>query len=210
MKLVSRSVVLLSLGVLVCLSIGCGSSQYATPEATFETAKSAVASEDYQAFCGCLTSEVRDEMAAGLVMVGGFMQMAGEMPMEGPDAEKAKDAAKKVKAIMEKHGLTEDSMAEISIDLNVSKEEQKKEMLKLVEPIEDRDAFVAELIPVLLETGEESDPKPIEQDAKLTDLKTEGDTATATVVQTREGKEKKGPIAFKKVDGEWKISDLGH
>ena len=47
-----------------------------------------------------------------------------------------------------------------------------------------------------------------EGNARLVDLRTGIDTATATFTQTCQGKEKTNPIEFNKVDGEWKISQL--
>ena len=206
MRPVDRYIGLSSLAVLVCLSGGCGGSQYGTPEATSLAAKSALERGDYQAFCHCLTTEARDEMAAGLVMLGGFMQLAADG--RGPEAEKARIRARKIKAVLERHGLNEQTTPKMSISLVAGKEERRREMLKLVEPVKDRDALIADFIRVLIEASDKPDAKLIEPDARLVNLRTGTDTATATFAQTRQGKEKTSPIEFKKVDGEWKISEL--
>ena len=206
MRAVDRCIGLCSLAVLVCLSGGCGGSQYGTPEATSLAAKSALERGDYQAFCHCLTTEARDEMAAGLVMLGGFMQLGADG--RGPEAEKARVRARKIRAVLERHGLNVQNTPKMSISLVAGKEEQKREMLKLVEPIKDRDALIADFIRVLIEASDKPDAKLIEPDARLVNLRTGTDTATATFAQTRQGKEKTSPIEFKKVDGEWKISEL--
>ena len=199
MRPVDRCIGLCSLAVLVCLSGGCGGSQYGTPEATSLAAKSALERGDYRAFCHCLTTEARDEMAAGLVMLGGFMQLGADG--QGPEAERARVRARKIKAVLERHGLNEQTTPKMSISLVAGKEEQKRAMLKLVEPIKDRDALIADFIRVLIEASDEPD-------ARLVNLRTGTDTATATFAQTRQGKEKTSPIEFKKVEGEWKISEL--
>jgi hypothetical protein len=204
MRLANRSMGLGSLAVLFCLG-GCGSPSYETPEATFQAAKSAAERYDCQAFCRCLTTEARDQMAAELVLVGSFMQLAADFP--GPGAEKARDRAKGIKAVLEKHGLTRRTTPPISINLDGGKQQQR-EMLKLVEPIADRNAFIADFLRVLIETADDPDARLIEPDARLVDLKTEKDTATATFAQTRQEKEQTSPIEFERIDGQWKISKL--
>jgi len=203
---VNRNVGLGSLAVLLYLSGGCGSSQYETPEATFQTAKSAVERNDCQGFCRCLTTRARDEMAAGLVIAGSLAQLAANLP--GAGTGKVRERAKSIKAVLEKHGLTAQTTPKMSLDLIASKEQQKREILKLVEPIADRSAFIADFLRVIVETADDPEMKFIEPDARLLGLKTESDTATATFAETRQGREKTGPIAFEKVDGQWKISQL--
>jgi len=203
---VNRGVGLGSLVILLCLNGGCGSSQYETPEATFQTAKSAVERNDCQGFCRCLTARARDEMAAGLVIAGSLAQLAADLP--GAGAGKVRDRAQRIKAVLEKHGLAAQTMPKMSLDLTASKERQKREILKLVEPIADRNAFIADFFRAIVETADDPDMKFIEPDARLVDLKTGSDTATATLAETRQGREKTSPIAFEKVDGQWKISQL--
>jgi hypothetical protein len=203
---VDRWVGLGALAVLLCFGGGCGRARYDTPEATFQTAKAAVEGNDCQAFCHCLTTEARDELAAGLVIAGSLGQLAADLPR--PGAEKAIARAKRIKAVLEKHGLAQQATPKILLNLMASKEEQKRAMLKLVEPIADRNAFIADFLRVLIDTADNPDARLIEPDARLLDLKTQHDTATATFAQTRQGKERTSPIAFQKVDGQWKISKL--
>jgi len=51
----------------------------------------------------------------------------------------------------------------------------------------------------------EQDETPLSGDAKLVDVKEDGDTASATIVMTKDGAETKEPISFKKIDGTWLI-----
>jgi len=204
---VNRGAGLGSLAVLLCLSGGCGNPQFESPEATFQTAKSAIERNDCQGFCRCLTTRARDEMAAELAFHGNNLaQLAVGLP--GLVTEKASERAKRIKAVLEKHGLNEHTTPKISLSLMASKEEQEREILKLVEPIVDRNAFIADFLSVIIETADDPDMKFIEPDARLVDLRTEEDTATATFAQTRQGKEKTSPIAFEKGDDGWKISQL--
>ena len=45
-------------------------------------------------------------------------------------------------------------------------------------------------------------------DARLTDLKIDGQVATANVVQTRDGKKQTTPIKFAKHGNRWKIDEF--
>jgi hypothetical protein len=202
----NRGLRLGSLAVLLCLSGGCGSPQFESPEATFRTAKSAIERNDCQGFCRCLTGKGRDQMAANLVLAAGRVQIAAGFP--GAKAEEARHRAKRIKAVLEKHGINEQYMPKIFLSLIVNEEQQQREMLKLVELIADRNAFIADFLRVILETADDPDMKFIEPDARLVDLKTGNDTATATFAQTRQGQQKTSPIAFEKVDEGWKISQL--
>jgi hypothetical protein len=206
MGLVNRGVGWGALAVLLCLCGGCGGPEFESPEATFQTAKEAIEGYDCQGFCRCLTAQARDEMAAGLVIAGSLAQLAADLP--GPGTEKVKDRAKRIKAVLEKYGLCTQTMPRLGFDLTASKEQQRQEMLKLVEPIADRNAFIADFLRVILETADDPDLKFIEPDARLVDLKTGEDTATATFAQTHQGKQTTGPIAFERVDDQWKISRL--
>ena len=193
--------------LLLGATLGCGSSQYATPEAIFEAAKVAAEKENYTAFCDCLTPDGRDEMAVRFVLIGILLK---RVPEEGPDAKKANFQAAKITAVMKKHGLTKKTVPEIDLFFAANEEESRKELLKLASPITDRPAFIADFFGALKEIAGKSDLRLIEKNAKLEDLDIQGDTATATIVQTRAyaDEEKRSPVGFQKVDGQWKIDAL--
>jgi hypothetical protein len=178
-----------------------------TPQATLDAAKAAAEKRNFPALSQLLTPEAREEMAAGLVMLSGFLRVAGPLAKEG-EGKSASQLGEKLGEVLEKHGVNEKTSPKITINLDASPEAQSAEMRKLAAPIKDHAAFVADVLGVLQKYGDKPDARLIEADARLKDVKIDGDTATATFVQTRGGKESSGPIAFQKQDGEWKISKV--
>jgi hypothetical protein len=177
-----------------------------SPEAVFAVAKKAAGERDWATFCGTLTEPAREEFAAGLVFISGFLAATGDSPDAG---EKDKQRAARLAESLKKHGADEGNRPEITIDANATEEEQRKELVKLAAPIKDRCAFIADVLGALSDPklADKPDAKLIEPSATLKDLKIEGDTATATFVQTREGGEPdESPISFRKTDDGWKIS----
>jgi len=59
------------------------------------------------------------------------------------------------------------------------------------------------------QVSDRSLPSPMGPDARLEDLEVGDDSATGYIVQTRNDKENRDKIAFKKVDGNWLIDPLG-
>lgn len=177
------------------LVAGCSDTRFETPDATFQTAKVAFADNDYSEFCDCLSEDSRDEMAASMVFMGGFMQIDTK-------SEEATDVA----AVFKKHGLDKESNPKVTINVTAGKKDQKDQFKKLVEPIKDRNAFIVDMIAVFRK--HKPDAKPFESDAKLTDLKIDGQVATATVEQTRDGKKHTTPIKFAKNGNHWKIDEF--
>lgn len=54
-------------------------------------------------------------------------------------------------------------------------------------------------------SGQDFESIPKVEDVKVSEIKVKGDTATAKVAATVEGKEMKDDGSFKKVDGDWKL-----
>jgi hypothetical protein len=202
---------LIVVGAMLFLA-GCGESSstasgdFSSPEATLATAKAAAADKDYRTFAACFTPEGQETMAAGFVMIGGMMQFMMEKDEDNP--EKGKASAAKIKQVLESHGVTEGNRPKITLDMNADRESQNKELRKLSEPVKDKPAFIAEFLGVLSEVGDKPDARILESNAALKDLKIEGDTASGTLVQTRETKESTTPIVFRKVGQDWKIDDV--
>jgi hypothetical protein len=183
---------------------GTGTSALESPEATLKAAQSAAASHDYPALCRLLTPTAREQMAAGLVALGGLLKAMNKGTAEGSQAK----LAEKIGEVFEKHGLNEKTIPRIKINADASQEDQDKELRKLAGPVKDPCAFVADVLKAMHEHGDKPDGRLIEENARLEDLKVSGDTATATFVQSRKGTESKSPIAFQKVEGGWKISRI--
>ena len=64
---------------------------------------------------------------------------------------------------------------------------------------------IADVMEVLGDLGNQPPNAAMKGDANLTDVKIDGDTATAKLEQTLGGQKLSSTIAFKKIDGEWKI-----
>jgi hypothetical protein len=147
---------------------------HATPDAVFAAAKTALNKEDWKGFCQCLTPESRDGFAAGMAFAGIMMQ--GFASAGGADGEKD---AKNIQAVMDKHGLTEEVMQKnMEGDSPANQDEAAK---RLLEPVKDRDAFVADIMAALSNLKGNQKKSPIEKDATLKDVKVDGDSATATL-----------------------------
>jgi hypothetical protein len=183
---------------------GTGTPALETPEATLKAVQSAAAAHDYPALCQLLTPPAREQMAAGLVALGGLLKAMSKGDSEGPQAK----LAEKIGEVFEKHGLNEKTIPRIKINGNASQEDQDRELRKLAGPVKDQCAFIADVLKTMHEQGDKPDARLVEENARLEDLKVSGDTATATFVQSRKGKESKSPIAFQKVEGGWKISRI--
>ena len=57
-------------------------NKFASPEATFQTAKAAILREDYAAFCDCWTPEGRDQLAGGMVFIGNLLGFIAKQKAE--------------------------------------------------------------------------------------------------------------------------------
>lgn len=169
---------------------------YATPEAAFDGVKKAFEKEDWPALCQCLTEDSVDVMAAGLVMAGSMMEAFAAMGGEDGAA-----AAKQVKEVLKKHGVESDAlkkMGEQNADM-----EPAEAMKKVVEPIQDRPAFIGDMFAAMkaMKGDQAAAPPQLQPAAKLVDMKIEGDAATGSI----EVEGEKKPIAFKKVNGGWLV-----
>jgi hypothetical protein len=172
---------------------------FASPDGCFKTAKNAILTADYAGFCNCWTPEGRDLVACGFVFTAGLYKHMAQ-------SENKEDNVQRLTEVLEKHGLTEGTGG--AIHLTGDKEADRKEALKLVEPIEDRTAFIVDMLTLIPIISERPNAKLIQEDAHLVDLSITGDSATAKLVQTREGETLESPITFIHVNGEWKIDEV--
>ena len=204
----------LSLAVLAVLTAGSdaggGKKVYKSPQDVFDAAKAALDKKDIKAFAGCLTEDSRDQFAGGMMFVS--LMMKGFTEQFGKDEDKAK--LKELNEILSKHGITEEfikSLPKPEItpkDKKPDREELTKAMRKLLTPVKDRSAFIADMIGFLDRTSKKSGGGFNEQigaNPMLKDVKIEGDTAKGVIVATRDGKEVRTPVEFKREGGGWKI-----
>jgi hypothetical protein len=188
---------------------GAGGSKakvYKTPEAVFEAAIKSAEQSDFKTLVDCLTRDSRDTVTGGVVFVSLMMKAFGEK--FGKDEDKAN--IKKLDELLAKHGLTEEYINSLPKPKLEAKQpdpdEQKKALKKLLAPVKDKSALLAELLALL--------PKKDKKDAPfgqfgsrpmLENLKIDGDVAKGEIVGTKDDKEVRKPIDFKKEDGSWRI-----
>jgi hypothetical protein len=209
-RVVGGLVLLVALGT----ALAGGRTTYRTPQEAFDAAKKAIEREDWKGFCATLTDDSRDTLAGGMVMMPlmlkGFVKLAPE--------DKQKEILAKLKPleeVMAKHGLTEEALAKMKDAKPAGKgpEAIMQAFKQLLAPVKDRSAFVADMIAAM----KKLDPKqakqgPLAADAELKDVKIDGDTAKGVIVTKKDGQEKRDPVAFRRIDGSWKIDlplDLG-
>ncbi|MEX2186435.1 MAG: hypothetical protein WD875_06565 [Pirellulales bacterium] len=157
----------------------------ATPEATFEAAKAAEEKGDWHAFVACVTPEGQEEGAMGMVLMAGFSSSAD------------------VKAALEKHGLTEEWGKKVGEDESIKDPEAA--MKKMLEPVKDHAAFLADVLTALAKEKDSGFKGPDFRNSTLKDVKIDGDTATATREFEEKGTKETQAITFKKVDGNWRM-----
>src|SRR5206468_3944962 len=99
----------------------------------------------------------------------------------GMDKDKGKDTIKAMDDAMNKHGLTEEYLKTVEKDNPGKKgtpQEERDMLRKLVAPVKDKSAFIADIMTALKKSGDK-DSFSIGTDLK--DVKIDGDKATGTV-----------------------------
>jgi len=178
---------------------------YKTPQAVFEAATRAAEKSDMKGIIATLTDDNRDSFAGLMVVTGAFVKQIG-----GQFAKTDEDKAKvlKISLILDKHGITPEIIQDALAAAKDLKGKESADVLpvlrKLVQPIKDRPAFVAEVM-ALTDKGKDGTPFDELKSSKLKDLTITGDVAKGTVTHTTEGKEKTDPIEFRREGGGWRI-----
>jgi hypothetical protein len=195
--------VLAALGLIV---LGCAGDEGQqgpsgdSPEAIFQTAKTAIEQKDYPKFAQCLTAESQEMMAGGLVFAGGMMKAFSAFGE--PDAEQ-KQAIAKIDEVFKKHGLDPDKLQEEnSPDPAAGPEEA---FAQLSRQIDDKAAFIGEMMKALEGLGDEGQSPAPALAGELVDVKITDDKATANIVHKQAGEERRDPIEFRKVGDGWLI-----
>lgn len=179
-----------------------------TPEATLEAAKAASAAHDAPKLCQYFTPQAQETLAASAVALSRLMVSTsgkGNGPAAGEDGPQT-ELVNALRELLETNNLTDETLPKIHIDGDADEEEQLREVRKLAAPIEDHCAFFADFMRVLRKHGNNPEGRLIEENAHLEDLTIDGDTAKATFVQSRDGRETRDEIEFRRLDGQWKIS----
>jgi hypothetical protein len=195
---------LVSAAALGC-SPGIGSSQnFDTPEASFASAKDAVANRDPLAFCNCLTDESLETVAGAMVAMGGLMKQTSALALLGGSqaAEKVRQQLAPINSVFESHGVAAADLDNAA--KNAKSPTNAQALRQAADPIADKRTFIAEMLRALSASGR--DVRFVEQinaafAGELKDVKVEGDGATATLVGPRD----RQPLEFHKSAAGWKI-----
>ncbi len=176
---------------------------YDSPQAVFDAAKKAEASEDWKVFCQCLTPESQEAFSVETALDAVFLRsvVVGLSGLLFAGEKEAEREFAKVSEVLGKHGFDEKTLKGIEEDSKSPEEE----VAAIGRKIKDKPAFISDMFAALSAmNGSEVIPLLVGS-AKLVGLNIDGDAATATVVQTIKGKDLKDRIAFKKVDSSWLI-----
>jgi hypothetical protein len=206
---------------------------YKTPHAVFDAAKQAAAKDDWKEVFDCLTPKAQDMFTGLLVLIGSQMEnlALAEATKNFKDKNEERDAImrKMIKAVFEpvikvyaKHGLTEKILKDLGgseVIALLAPSEHKPDVAKLekafargARSVKDQAGFVSEWLhgwkKVMKTIGKADDSTMIElipKNARLEDVKVEGDTAKGKMVSTKGGLEKREPVHFQKGAHGWRI-----
>jgi hypothetical protein len=185
-----------------------GGAKYATPQEVFNAVGKAAEKEDWKTMIDCYTDDTRDLLAGGMVVMVGFLKAFADFDKTG----KIQEQIKVLEGVLQKHGLTADAikqLGKVPPDIGgKDREAALKVMRMILTPVKDRTAFLVDFF----NTAKKLDSGrglirdlPLTTNTRLEDVKIAGDRATGVVVSTKQGKEKRDPLEFRKVGGSWKI-----
>jgi hypothetical protein len=206
-----RGVLLCGL-LAVCITVLAGpagggdkdAKKYDSPQTVFDAATKAAKDKDWKTLHGCLTRDSRDVLTGQIAFLGLFFRgVAGKVDPSGKAAEKLAP----LETIYKKHGLTKEVLEKMKKDSPKASQDPKEEakaMKKLAEPIKDQVGFITAVLKVLDEANPKQQKNPL-GDAKLKDVKVDGDKATGTQVTKSGDKEKEQTVTFVKEGGGWRM-----
>jgi hypothetical protein len=177
---------------------GGGSGAGATPQETFDAMKAAAVKKDWGGMVACMTPQTQEMMLGGMAMMVQFM---GAMP----GGDKFKGAAD----ILTRHGAKLDAKPDMSslVGGPDAKANPQEALKKVVGDVKDKPACLAEVMAWLEKNGDEKTKSGMNSEqmanSTLTDVKIEGDKATAKITSKIGGKDESQDVHFQKIDGRW-------
>ena len=162
------------------LLAACGPSA-ASPEAVFNTAKQAGQSKDWRTFYACFDPEKAPEMLLGIIMMAGFATMND------------KEGEKELNSILARHNF----------DPEKQKSSGMGDAKQAVAAIKDPPGLFQELMSFSEKKTKKGGQATMDIQGDLTDLKVDGDKASATIAM-KEGK--KMPLHFVRRGGSWYVT----
>ncbi len=209
MKRLSVAVGTLLAAVLCAAPAAAGEAKtYKSPKEVFNAFFSALKRDDWKTAARCLTPDSEKKLAGGMVV--GVLFMKGFMTAfaDKDETGKVKETLKAVDSLLEKHGLTEESLKKADLEklkeLKDNPEEGKKLLLKLGGMVKDRGGFIGGIVALMKKSGKSGGPFDV-QGAELQDVKIEGDKAKGTAVVKKGDKEERKELEFRKIGGGWRM-----
>jgi hypothetical protein len=186
------------------VELGGASAGDDSPQAVTKSLISAIDAGDVGAAYDCFTPETQDVVVGAIVVMGAGLQvMSAEAEKKNVPLPPAMVLIKSagLEPILQKHGITADAVPDLK---SRSTPPSFGEFAKYSNVVDDKRGLFAELGAALMEMakqqGQVLDMKQFTT-GELTDVKIEGDTATA-VFKRADGQE---DLLFKKTAGGWKL-----
>ena len=185
------AIAVLAVAVFFLADLG-GDKVYATPEAVFEASQEALQKNDMRTWCGCLTDDSRDLIAASFALQE-FAKIK-----QGDDKN-----ARAISEVFERHGLTPEILTKAlsQFDERAPLEEKLQLAEVLLRPVSDRNSFFAEMFQIVIPKGENR--MNTGKNDKLSNVKIAGKKATATI--TSKDAQGLGSMTFVKQGDGWRI-----
>ncbi|HCS51993.1 hypothetical protein [Rubinisphaera sp.] len=159
------------------------------PEATFATFKTNVHEGKWKAGANCLTEDSQASLCGVMIFMSSLTAAFDPESKEG------------FEALMKKHGAGPDAESPFPGSAPPAAEGSPQNMMRMLgSAIKNKPAFLEDLMAWMSESGGNFDLGKV-TDAKLEELKIEGDKATAFVVNN----DKRNPIEFQRLNERWKI-----
>lgn len=182
----------LSAAMAAVAAAGCGGA-HATPQATFQTYRTALVRKDWKASLTCLTPQSRDTVVGGLMVAVASASVMNE------------EAA----AVLEKHGidrtqLVGDFLAGALANLASPGDALGEGVRRCLDKIADKPAFVGDAAGWLEQNSQQAGAYFGKvEGAELSSVEIDGDTAKGTLTLPVAGA--KTALRFKRIEGRWLI-----
>jgi hypothetical protein len=172
------------------------------PEAVWEAVKAANASRNHRAFIEGFSPASQKDMAARQAY-----HLLSVRDVDGGSEKRTAELRAEYKPIidaLDKHGLTAEATK--SINTLAGRDLEDKNIEKLAALIKDPAGLWADLKTAYAKRPGKRDEPSTEFEGKLTNVKINGDKATAVLVQSGPDGVFKAPVVFIKVSGKWKLA----
>ncbi len=177
-----------------------------TPQSVFQAAQEAAAAYRWKEFCSYLTPRHRDALAASLCVAGRMLQKMATMAEQAGDAKAVTQLSahtEPILKVLQRHQVSFEAIDRLDPRLLAQREPPRELIEQIVAPVEDRNQFIADMMETLLRIPGQ---RPfLAFSGKMIELEIDGERATAVRLDRRAGQERREPLVFRKIDGEWRI-----